>query len=144
MPVQIIITEGLVSKATAQQIHHDISNLLLEAHQIVDNGFMKPNVIGEVIFAERGLTFAGQKTQDIAIVELRVPSFTFAEQSQKDLFVEKATRIVFEAANGALTLDQIWVNAVYAVDGFWGIAGKAHTNEQLLSAITAAAKTKAA
>jgi len=139
MPVQIMMTEGLVTKEKAQQIHHDVADALLEAHDLSGNAFMTPNVIGEVIFVEKGLTFAGKDVQDLAIVELRVPSFTFQTQDQKAMFVERVTSIILNATNGTLSINNIWVNAVYAVDGFWGIAGQAYTNEQLGDAINQAA-----
>ena len=88
---------------------------------------------------EQGLTFAGKQVKELAIVELRVPSFTFGNQEQVNEFVEKATEIVYRAAAGKLSKEQIWVNAVYAVDGIWGIAGKAYTNEELGQAIQEAA-----
>jgi hypothetical protein len=42
---------------------------------------------------------------------------------------------VLKATDGKLPIENIWVNAVYAVDGIWGIGGKAYTNEQLGEAI---------
>ncbi len=144
MPIQIIMTEGTVSKETAQKMHHEVAELFLETHGIAGNSFMRPNVIGEVLFVEQGLTFTDQQAKDIAIVELRAPSFTFATQEQKSQFVERATAIVLNATNGALPQENIWVNAVYAVDGIWGIGGKAFTNEQLGEAIAEAASAAAA
>lgn len=139
MPIQIIMTQGLTSKDTAQKVHAEISQLFLDVHQISDNSFMLPNIIGEVLFVEEGLTFSGKQIDAIAIVELRVPSFTFGTQEQKDEFVQRATDIVLLATNDRLSRENIWVNAVYAVDGLWGIAGKAYSNKALEQAIQAAA-----
>lgn len=139
MPVQIILSEGLISKEVAQTMHHEVSNALLEVHELSNNPFMTPNVIGEVVFVDKDLTFSGGEVCPLAIVELRVPSFTFGTQSQKDQFVRKATDIVFNACEGKLPRNSIWVNAVYAVDGLWGIGGKAYTNEALAEAITRSA-----
>lgn len=144
MPVQIIMTEGLMSKEAAQQLHHNVAKIFLDLHEISGNSFMMPNIIGEVVFVEQGLTFANQQVTDIAIVELRVPSFALSTQEQKNQFVERVTNTVEKAADGKLKTDQIWVNAVYAVEGLWGIAGKAYTNEELGEAIGNAAETQAA
>lgn len=135
MPIQIIMTEGLISKETAKKMHQQIGQALLDNHQISDNRFMLPNIIGEVVFMDRELTFSGLHVSPLAIVELRVPSFTFSTQEQKDQFVKEATDIVLNFTEGKLPKTSIWVNAVYAVDGLWGIAGKAYTNEQLGEAI---------
>ncbi len=99
MPVQIIITEGLVSKEVAR------------------------------------------KAKDIAIVELRMPSFALDTQKQKNQFVERVTAIVKTAVGEKLPIENIWVNAVHAVDGIWGIGGKAYTNEDLGEAIGKAAES---
>jgi len=144
MPVQIIMTEGLISKETAQKLHKDVGEVFLDVHGISGNTFMLPNVIGEVIFVDKDLTFSGGEVKNIAIVELRVPSFTFGEQEQKDTFVTRVTDIVLKATDGKLPIENIWVNAVYAVEGIWGIAGKAYTNEELGEAIGKAAESKTA
>lgn len=138
MPIQIIVTDGLLSKSAAQQAHADIAQAFLDIHQISDNRFMLPNVVGEVVFVERGLTFSGKQLNALAIIELRVPSFTFGTQQQKDLFVQQATNIMLRATEGKLPKEFVWVNAVYAVDGLWGIAGKAYSNVELEQAIQAA------
>jgi phenylpyruvate tautomerase PptA (4-oxalocrotonate tautomerase family) len=144
MPIQIIMTEGLVSKEEAQKMHHDVAETLLDLHGISGNAFMRPNVIGEVVFVEKGLTFSDQQVKDIAIVELRVPSFVLSTQEQKNEFVKRVTAIVQKAAGDKLAIENIWVNAVYAVEGVWGIAGKAYTNEELGAAIGKAAESQAA
>ncbi len=143
MPVQIIMTEGLISKKTAQQMHCDVGEVFLDLHDLNGNAFMTPNVIGEVIFVEKGLTFANLHVTDIAIVELRVPSFALGSQEQKDQFVSRVTDIVRKATDGKLANEQIWVNAVYAVDGMWGIGGKAYTIEELGQSIGEAAQAQA-
>lgn len=144
MPVQIIMTEGLISKETAQKIHSEVGETFLDVHGLSGNTFMTPNIIGEVVFVEKGLTFSGNEVKDIAIVELRVPAFAFGEQEQKTQFVERVTDIVLKATDGKLPIENIWVNAVYAVDGIWGIGGKNYTNEQLGEAIGTAASANAA
>lgn len=135
MPIQIIMTEGLTSRADAQKMHTRVGQAFLDNHQISNNQFMLPNIVGEVVFMDPDITFSGLKASPIAVVELRVPSFTFGTQEQKDRFVQETTDIVLDATNGKLPKESIWVNAVYAVNGLWGIAGKAYTNEQLGAAI---------
>lgn len=139
MPIQIIMSDGLISKDEAKKLHTEISQLLLDVHQISDNRFMIPNVVGEVVFIDQELTFSGKQVTPLAIVELKVPAFTFGTQEQKNLFVQEATEIVFKNCGGKLSKKSIWVNAVYAVDGLWGIEGKAYSNEELAQAVQKAA-----
>lgn len=135
MPIQIIASKDVLTISRAQDVHKKISQLFLDVHEISGNTFMAPNIIGEVLFVDNDLTFAGKASSPVVIVELKVPSFTFQTEKQKILFVEKATDIVLSACEGNLSKENIWINAVYTVDGLWGIAGKAYTNNQLGNAI---------
>lgn len=51
-------------------------------------------------------------------------------------YIEEATNIVHEMSGGKQPKEHIWVNVVHAVDGAWGIAGKAMTNTQLGDAVS--------
>ena len=144
MPIEVIMTEGLVSKEDAQKMHKEIAKTFLAKHNLTGNTFMTQNVIGEVTFAERGLTFSNLEPCDIAIVELRAPAFALESKEQKEQFVSEVTQIVLRATAGKLPIEQIWVNMVYAVDGLWGIGGKAYTNADLGAAIGAAAEQQVA
>lgn len=138
MPVQIIATEGVIARHRAAELHCEIVELFLSVHGLSGNRFMQPNVIGEVVFVDPDLSFANKASAKIVVVELRVPSFAFPDQQIKNEFVAQATRLVIAAAEGRLAAEQVWVNAVFAVDGLWGIGGKAYSNDQLLEEISAA------
>ena len=135
MPIQIIMSNGLISTQAAQELHREVGQTFLDHHEISNNRFMLPNIVGEVVFMDPDLTFSGLQASPLAIVELRVPSFTFSTQAQKDKFVAEVTDLVIRHTEGKLEKESVWVNAVYAVDGLWGIAGKAYSNSELGSAI---------
>jgi hypothetical protein len=65
-----------------------------------------------------------------------VPSFAFAEPRIQQGYIEEATRIVHEASGGRQPKEHIWCNIVHAVDGGWGIAGQALTNQQLAEGVS--------
>ena len=81
-------------------------------------------------------SYAGGKRASIVIIELRVPSFALTEPNQREAFIGEAAGIVQRASGGRHPKERIWVNMVYAVDGFWGIGGKTYTNDQLIAAVT--------
>ena len=68
-------------------------------------------------------------------IEWKVPSFAFNTPEIQQGYVEEATRIAAEASRGTQPVERIWVNVLHAVDGAWGLAGKAFTNEQLGAAV---------
>lgn len=139
MPVQLIVSEGVLSREAEQAVFKKLTDLLLELHGLSGNGFMTPNVIGEVVVVEKGRSFAGGEPAAIAIFELKVPSFVLAGPALKEAWVARGTAIIAEAAEGRLAPERIFANVVHAVDGVWGIGGVAYDNAGLGEAIAAKA-----
>ena len=74
-----------------------------------------------------------------AVIEVKVPSVTFRDRKSQEDFVAAVTDIVDEFKAGTHPRSRTFVNVVYAVDGPWGIAGRAYSNEDLGAAIAASA-----
>lgn len=136
MPLQVIVTEGLLSPEAEQSVFRDLTNLLLELHGISGNAFMTPNIIGEVVVVEKGRSFSGGMPADIAVFELKAPSFVLADPALQKAWIAGGTEIIEKAAQGRLPENRIYGNVVHAVDGAWGIAGVAYDNAALGEAIT--------
>lgn len=139
MPITVQATEGLLSTAAEQALFAELTELFLQHHALSGNAFLAPNVIGEVNTIPQGRSFAGGRPASIVIVELKVPSFALATDAQKAAFVADATAAVERAAGGRLPRGRIYVNMVYAVDGLWGIGGRAFSNAALIEAVSRAA-----
>ncbi|MBI3451765.1 MAG: Tautomerase enzyme, partial [Rhodospirillales bacterium] len=78
MPMTFIATEGDFTPEAEQEIFKGLTDLLLRLHGLTGNKFMTPNVIGEVITVPRRRIFSAGQPADIAIFELKVPSFVLA------------------------------------------------------------------
>jgi phenylpyruvate tautomerase PptA (4-oxalocrotonate tautomerase family) len=140
MPISIQVTRGLLSTEGERTIFARIADALLSAHGLQDNAFMKPNVIGHVLVCEQAESFADGKPASLAVIEVKVPALTFQGRATQQSFVAEVTRIVDELKVGAHPVERTFVNVTHAVDGTWGIGGKAYTNDELGAAISAAAK----
>lgn len=138
MPINVLATDGILSPAAQQQVFADLTASFLRHHDLTGNPFITPNVIGEINTIPKGRSFAGGAASDIVVVELKVPSFALASPAQKAGFIADATEIVFKAAGGRHPRERIFVNMVYAVDGLWGIGGRAYTNAELGEAVSQA------
>jgi phenylpyruvate tautomerase PptA (4-oxalocrotonate tautomerase family) len=138
MPIQIIVPEGALTPAAEAEAFRKLTELLLRLHGLTGNRFMTPNVIGEVTVVPKGRTFSGGKPADIAVFELKVPSFVLPTQELKDAWISEGTTIIEQAAAGRIKREHIYANVNYAVEGAWGIGGKAFSNEALGSAVAAA------
>lgn len=140
MPITVLATEGIFTTQAEQQVFAELSAAFLTLHNLAGNAFLTPNVIGEVGTIPKGKSFSGGVPADIVIVELKVPSFALDSVEQKQAWVAQATEIVLRGAAGAVRPEHVFANMVYAVDGLWGIAGKAYTNADLLNAVQQASK----
>jgi phenylpyruvate tautomerase PptA (4-oxalocrotonate tautomerase family) len=139
MPISVFATEGVLTEAAEARVFSELTDAFLRHHKLSGNSFLTPNVIGEINTIPAGKSFAGGKRADIVIVELKVPSFALSEPAQKQAFVADATDIVHRATGGKQPKERIFVNMVYAIDGLWGISGKAYSNADLLDAVSRAA-----
>lgn len=131
MPLTVIVTEGVIPKDREQTTIARLSEAFLKLHGLTGNRFMTPNVIGHVQVVAKGSTFSGLKATPVAIVEWKVPSFAFTSREVQLAYVEEATNIIHEMSGGKQPLEHIWINVSHAVDGAWGIAGRAYTNAEL-------------
>jgi phenylpyruvate tautomerase PptA (4-oxalocrotonate tautomerase family) len=141
MPITLHATEGILNAEAENSVFSELTNLFLKLHQLEENDFITPNIIGEVRRIPSEQSYAGGQRASIVIIELKVPSFALAEPKQRAAFIEEATRIVYRASGGRQPKERIWVNMVYAIDGFWGIGGKTYTNDQLIAAVNQDAAT---
>ena len=78
MPITVQVTEDVLSSDARATVFANLTAAFLKHHDLAGNAFLTPNVIGEVNEIPRGNSFAGGKPADIAIVELKVPSFALA------------------------------------------------------------------
>jgi hypothetical protein len=141
MPISIQVTRGLLTPVGERTIFKRIADALLEAHGLQDNAFMRPNVIGHLQISEPAESFVGGEAASLAVIELKVPALTFRDRASQQGFVAAVTKIVDELKAGAHPTSRTFVNVLHTLDGAWGIAGKAYTNEELGAAIAAAANS---
>lgn len=131
MPLTLLITEGVLPKSRHQSTMASLSEAFLRLHGLAGNQFFTPNVIGHIAELPSDSTFAGLSPAKVAIVEWLTPSFAFATRELQNAYVAEATDILFEACDGKQPREHIWVNLKYAVDGMWGIGGRAYSNQEL-------------
>jgi len=139
MPISIQVTRGLLTPEGERTILQRVASALLSAHGLQDNPFMKQNVFGHLVFSEESAAFVGGAAASLAVVEVKVPSVTFRDRATQEAFVQAVTNAVDELKAGAHPRSRTFVNVTYAVDGPWGIAGKAYTNDDIGAAIAESA-----
>jgi hypothetical protein len=137
MPLTVIATQGVFSPANEKKIVPQLSALMLRVHGLTGNRFMTPVVIGHLEVVAPDLIFSGGVPVTSVFIEWKVPSFGFASQQILNDYVKEATDAAVELSDGKLSKKNVFVNVVHAVDGSWGIHGKAYTNAELGAAVQA-------
>jgi phenylpyruvate tautomerase PptA (4-oxalocrotonate tautomerase family) len=143
MPITVTATAGILDEAAEKHILPRLSEALLARNGMAGNTFMTPIVVGSLHILPEGRIFAGGRAEQAIFVELKVPSVTFGSQEQRQGFVDDANSILNELTHGTYPKDKTFVNITYAVDGSWGVAGKAWTNAELGKAAALAAEIPA-
>jgi phenylpyruvate tautomerase PptA (4-oxalocrotonate tautomerase family) len=131
MPISVQVTRGLLTQEGEQQVVSRIAKILLEEHGLAGNAFMRENVIGHLSVTEESHNYVAGKSQSLAVIEVKVPSVTFRERATQEAFVRRATDVIDELKAGSHPRSRTFASVTYAVDGTWGIGGKAHSNEDL-------------
>jgi hypothetical protein len=136
MPLTLTVTEGVLPKGREKNAFSRLSDAMLKWHGLTGNAFMTPNVVGSIHVLPLENTFSGSGEAPVAFIEWKVPSFAFSDRDIQIGYIEEATSIIHELSGEKLPKENIWVNVVHAVDGAWGIAGAAMTNQHLSESIT--------
>ncbi len=136
MPLQVIASAGIFTATAEKAVFKELTALLLELNGLAGNPFMTPNVIGEMTIVPADRTFSGGEPAPIVIVELKVPSIVLPNRELQLSWIAKATDIVIKHSATKIGKEQVWANVTHAIDGLWGIAGHAYTNEELGQAIS--------
>jgi len=139
MPFTVFASQGTISRDAGVQLCKDISETVLELHGLTDNQFMRAMVVCEIFTIAEGLSTRGAEQTKIAVVEGKVPGFAFPTPEIKANYVRKITDHLERATAGTVDRSNMFTNTTYTVDGLWGIAGKAYTNEELGAEIASAA-----
>lgn len=135
MPLKLVLTEGLLSKDREREVVTSLLDAFLDWHGMGGSKFLRSTVVGFVEVIPIGSTFVGLGPAPIAIVEWLTPSVAFASPDIRTGYIRAATDILFEAFGGQHPRERIWVHLAYAVDGSWGIGGRAFTNAELGAAV---------
>jgi phenylpyruvate tautomerase PptA (4-oxalocrotonate tautomerase family) len=139
MPISVQVTEGLLTTQGQREVLGRISETLLRLHGLTGNRFMTPNVVGHLSVSPVATSIAGGKPQSLAVIEIKVPAVTFPNTEVKQAFISEVTDIIDKLKAEDHPRERTYVMVNYAVDGAWGIGGKAYTNAELGGAVMAGA-----
>ena len=135
MPLTLTATKGVFDKGQEKVAFEKLAESMLKWHGLTGNKVMTPNVVGSIHIIDKEMTYAGLLAESVVFIEWKVPSFAFSNREIQIGYVKEATQIVEQLTKGRIPKERVWVNVIHAVDGAWGIAGHAYTNEELGAAV---------
>jgi hypothetical protein len=139
MPITVTAPRGVLTAAGEREILPRLSAALLEASEAVGNAFFTSIVGGTVHILEPEDIYAGGANRPVVMVELKLPNIALDSLEARAAFITAATSVVEELTVPGHRPENTWVNILNALDGAWGIAGKAYTGDALVAAATATA-----
>ncbi len=138
MPITVTTTAGTFDRNAERLVLPRLANALLARNGLTGNAFMTPNVVGSLHVLPEGHMYAGGETNAV-FVELKVPSFAFTTQEQRQGFVDDVHTVLHDLIGDDYPKDRTFVNITYTVDGSWGMGDRAWTNAELGRAVADAA-----
>ncbi|MEY2524988.1 MAG: hypothetical protein QOJ66_3553 [Ilumatobacteraceae bacterium] len=118
------------------QLAADLARTLMSIEGVPDIPMFRQNTAGFV--HEMGAPAISNVDGDSAYVRVQVLTNAGALDREKQLaVVSRFTELVATAAGDPSVADRTWVLLTEAVEGGWGLAGHANTNEELVAAARA-------
>jgi phenylpyruvate tautomerase PptA (4-oxalocrotonate tautomerase family) len=122
--------------ADRHQLAVDLATAVMTIEQVPDIPMFRRNTAAFV--HELPADSLSNVDGDSTYVRVQVLTNTAALDRDKQLaVVEQLTRIVATAAGDPTLVDRTWILLTEAVQGGWGLAGHANTNEELVLAARA-------
>ncbi|MBL4800119.1 MAG: hypothetical protein JKY50_22195 [Oleispira sp.] len=138
MPILVQVSEGLLTLEGGREVVPLVADALLKVHGLTGNSFMTQNIVGHFVECPESSSYVGGKSQSLAVIEVKVPSTTFTNAEVKGAFVREVTDIIDRLKEGVHPRHRTFVNVTYAVDGVWGIGGRAYSNADIGASIAEA------
>jgi hypothetical protein len=136
MPISLTLTEGVLPQGSETLAARRITEALLKWHGLSGNKAMTATVTSHVTVLPKNHTLSGGEPFEGAWIETKTPGFALNTREIQEGFFKEAADIVQKLSGGKLSGENIFTNAVHAVDGTWTMDGQVMTNEQLGEAIS--------
>ncbi|MFI9275161.1 hypothetical protein ACIGXM_31280 [Kitasatospora sp. NPDC052896] len=139
MPITVTAPRGVLTADGERSILPRLTEALIGVSGLTGNDFFTAVVGGTVHVLAPEHVYAGGVNRPVVMVELKLPNIGLPTVEARAAFIDAATDIVDAATVPGHDREDTWVNVLNALDGGWGIGGRAYTGDDLVAAITASA-----
>ena len=139
MPITVTAPRGVLTAAGEREILPRLTRDLAAASEMSDNEAFIAVIGGTVHVLEPERVYGGGANRPLVMVELKLPNIGLGSLEQRAAFVAAATETVEQLTVAGHRREDTWINVLNALDGGWGIAGRAYTGQELIETLTGAA-----
>lgn len=140
MPITVTAPSGVLTTAGEREILPRLTAALIEASGLTGNSFFAAIVGGTVHVLAPQHVYAGGVNRPVVMVELKLPNIGLNTMEARAAFIRAATDVVDSLTVAGHDRENTWVNILNAPDGGWGIGGCAYSGDDLITAVTSAAR----
>jgi phenylpyruvate tautomerase PptA (4-oxalocrotonate tautomerase family) len=134
--IDIVAPEGTFPESSESALLERATACLVEWEKTTHIPYAIANTGAFLNVLPKARVAAGGKPDRVVRIQILTPPKTLT-QEQRAGITSGMTKIVGELASEPGLADRTWVLFHEAADGGWGIAGRAHTNADLVDAIRA-------
>jgi phenylpyruvate tautomerase PptA (4-oxalocrotonate tautomerase family) len=137
--IDIVAPEGMFPADAEAKLLERATTVLTDFEKVTKIPYAVANTGAFLHVLPKGRVAAGGKAANVVRVQLLTPAGAL-KQEQRIGIAAGITDAVAELAADKGIRERTWVLFHEAVDGGWGIAGKAYTNTELTAAVIASLK----
>jgi phenylpyruvate tautomerase PptA (4-oxalocrotonate tautomerase family) len=137
--IDIVAPEGLFPESKEAALLERATASLLKWEKTTSIPLAVANTAAYLHVLQKARITAGGKADRVVRVQIITPVGSLMQEQRAGITTE-ITEVVGELANEPGIRERTWVLFHEAVDGGWGIAGKAYTNAALADAVRASLK----
>lgn len=136
--IDIYAPEGTFPESNEAALLDRATRVLIQFEKTTGIPMAESNTGAYLHVLPKARVAAGGKAAEVVRIQLLTPKDGL-QQPQRSGITEGMTQLVGELAVNPKVAERTWVLFSEAVDGGWGIAGKAYNNAELFEAVKASA-----
>jgi phenylpyruvate tautomerase PptA (4-oxalocrotonate tautomerase family) len=127
MPLDLYVPKGSLAPEKRATLASALTESLLKWTDASDDDAIRANVSVWVHELPADAVNAGGRPAKVARLDIKVPTVALTTQERRQGVIADASTIVQQAA--AVPFERVWVIVSHAIDGGWGIDGRAFSED---------------
>ena len=131
MPIDVYAPEGTFPQERGTEVLRLLTECLLKWTDASDLPIARNNTVAYLHVLPHAYVVAGGTPSSIVRIDVKLPEVVLSTIERRRGFIADATEIVGAVSVGGRDVERTLITVSNAVDGGWGIGGRAITNAEL-------------